>query len=100
MTMHQSVPYHFRTYKDGRYSFVEYDEVNEVTSAIDLARRCERDLEDNLLVWSTPGREMSGYVTDADFEHPAPGGLRAALIVIVAAVLILLVLIGLARWVG
>jgi hypothetical protein len=100
MTTHPTVPYHFRTYKDGRYSFVEYDEVSEVTKAIDFARHGERDLVDNLLVWGSPGREMSGYTTDADFEHPAPGSLKVALIVIAAAFLILLALAGLTRWVG
>lgn len=100
MTANPTVPYHFRTYKDGRYSFVEYDEVGEVTKAIDFARYGERDLVDNLLVWGSPGREMSGYITDADFEHPAPAFLKIALIIIIAALLILLALAGLTRWVG
>lgn len=98
MTHHEKAPYHFRTYEDGEYSFIEYEDVRDVTQAVDFSRGHENHLVDNMLVWGDPGRSTSGYVTDADFEHPAPGHLKTAMLVLLAALVILLIMVALTRF--
>jgi hypothetical protein len=98
MPAKETVPYHFRSYKDGRYSFVEYDSVEETTKAIDFARGHEQGLIDNFLVWGSTGRGESGYVTDADFESPVPGSLKAAFVILAGIFFLILVVSALTRY--
>jgi hypothetical protein len=85
-----AAPYHYRSYLGGVYSFVEHPTIDSVTQAVDKAREEEVDLVENYLVWGNPGIGTTGTTSDADFTPPAPGGLRDALLVLLALAIIVL----------
>jgi hypothetical protein len=74
--------------------------MESATNSIDFSRIHENNLVENLLVWGSPGREGSGYITDADYESPVPGGFKTAIWVMTAAALLIGVMVVLSIWTG
>lgn len=54
------VPYHYREFSDGSYSFTEYAHSEDAVLAVETSAYRGEDLIRNEVVWGSPGKSTTG----------------------------------------